>query len=32
MTCASPLIRPVIDPEANIADRLGFGTALDKQG
>jgi hypothetical protein len=26
MTCASPLIRPVIDPSANIADLLGFGT------
>ncbi|TCD47828.1 DUF4438 domain-containing protein [Chlorobium sp. N1] len=28
MTAASPLIRPVVDPEANIADRLGFGTRL----
>jgi len=28
MTCASPLIRPVIDPKANIADRLGIGTIL----
>ena len=26
MTCASPLIEPVIDPEANIADLLGHGT------
>ncbi|NTV97622.1 MAG: DUF4438 domain-containing protein [Chlorobiaceae bacterium] len=26
MTAASPLIRPVIDPAANIADLLGFGT------
>ena len=29
MTCASSLIRPVIDPEANIADRLGIGTVLN---
>ncbi len=28
MTSASPLIRPVIDPAANIADRLGIGTTL----
>ncbi|MEI6846683.1 MAG: DUF4438 domain-containing protein [Chlorobiaceae bacterium] len=28
MTCVLPLIKPVIDPEANIADRLGFGTVL----
>ncbi|MCF8384066.1 MAG: DUF4438 domain-containing protein [Chlorobium sp.] len=28
MTCAEPLIRPVIDPGANIADLLGIGTAL----
>ncbi len=28
MTSASPLIRPVIDPEANIADLLGIGTRL----
>lgn len=28
MTCASPLIKPVIDPEANIADRLHIGTTL----
>jgi hypothetical protein len=26
MTCASPLIEPVIDPRANIADVLGIGT------
>ena len=26
MTCASALIRPVIDPSANIADLLGIGT------
>jgi len=26
MTCASPLIEPVIDPSANIADLLGHGT------
>ena len=31
MTCASPLIRPVIDPEANIADRLGIGTTLQEK-
>ena len=29
MTAASPLIRPVIDPEANIADLLGIGTRLN---
>ncbi|MWV53582.1 DUF4438 domain-containing protein [Chlorobium phaeovibrioides] len=29
MTAASPLIRPVLDPEADIADRLGFGTQLN---
>ncbi|TLU57393.1 MAG: DUF4438 domain-containing protein [Chlorobium sp.] len=29
LTCASPLIRPVIDPAANIADRLGIGTTLN---
>jgi len=28
MTAASPLIRPVIDPEANLADLLGIGTRL----
>ena len=28
MTCASPLIRPIIDPAANIADLLGIGTTL----
>jgi hypothetical protein len=28
MTCASPLIEPVIDPHANIADVLGIGTVL----
>jgi hypothetical protein len=27
MTCATPLIEPVIDPQANIADLLGIGTA-----
>jgi hypothetical protein len=26
MTCATPLIRPVMDPHANIADLLGIGT------
>ena len=30
MTAASPLIRPVLDPEANIADRFGIGTPLKK--
>jgi hypothetical protein len=28
MTAASPLIRPIIDPEANIAELLGIGTRL----
>jgi hypothetical protein len=28
MTCGSPLIEPVIDPHANIADLLGIGTAF----
>ncbi|MCW8814890.1 MAG: DUF4438 domain-containing protein, partial [Chlorobium sp.] len=28
LTCAGPLIKPVIDPSANIADRLGIGTVL----
>jgi hypothetical protein len=28
MTCKTPLIEPVIDPRANIADRLGIGTTL----
>ncbi|MBN1641311.1 MAG: DUF4438 domain-containing protein [Anaerolineae bacterium] len=28
MTCGSPLIEPVIDPRANIADLLGIGTQL----
>ena len=27
MTCERPLIKPVIDPKANIADLLGIGTA-----
>ena len=27
MTCESPLLKPVIDPKANIADLLGIGTA-----
>jgi hypothetical protein len=26
MTCATPLIEPVLDPQANIADLLGIGT------
>ncbi len=28
MTAASPLLRPVLDPEANIADVLGIGTRV----
>jgi hypothetical protein len=28
MTCAKPLIEPVIDPKANIADLLKIGTQL----
>jgi len=28
LTCASPRIKPVIDPAANMADRLGIGTVL----
>ena len=28
MTCASPLIKPVIDPRANLADLLGIGTPV----
>jgi hypothetical protein len=27
MTCETPLIKPEIDPRANIADLLGIGTA-----
>jgi len=27
MTCATPLIEPVVDPRANLADLLGIGTA-----
>jgi hypothetical protein len=27
MTCETPLIKPVVDPKANIADLLGIGTA-----
>ena len=30
MTAASPLIRPILDPEANIADVLGIGSPLKK--
>ena len=30
MTCASPKIKPVIDPKANIADLLEIGTAADE--
>ncbi len=29
MTAASPLIRPVVDPKANLADLLGIGTTLN---
>ena len=32
MTAASALIRPVIDPKANLADLLGIGTALKERG
>jgi hypothetical protein len=32
MTAASPLIRPVIDPQANLADLLGIGTTLKGRG
>jgi Domain of unknown function (DUF4438), N-terminal/Domain of unknown function (DUF4438), C-terminal len=28
MTCATPLIKPVIDPRANLADLLGIGTQV----
>jgi len=28
MTCETSLIKPVIDPRANIADLLGIGTTL----
>ena len=28
MTCATPLIKPVIDPHANLADLLGIGTPV----
>lgn len=28
MTCASPLIEPVIDPRANLADLFGIGTLI----
>lgn len=31
MTCASPLIEPVIDPRANLADLLGIGTAAKQE-
>jgi hypothetical protein len=30
MTCATPLIKPVIDPRANLADLLGIGTPTGK--
>jgi hypothetical protein len=30
MTCATPLIEPVIDPAANMADLYGIGTQLKK--
>jgi hypothetical protein len=29
MTCKTPLIKPLIDPRANIADLLGIGTTLE---
>jgi hypothetical protein len=32
MTSPSGRITPVKDPEANIADRLGIGTCLQKNG
>jgi len=32
MTCATPGIRPVIDPTANIADLLGIGSMLNSPG
>ncbi|MCG8376824.1 MAG: DUF4438 domain-containing protein [Chlorobiales bacterium] len=28
LTCAGPMIRPVVDPKANIADIFGIGTVL----
>jgi len=31
MTCAKPMIEPVIDPRANIADLLGIGTPAKKK-
>jgi hypothetical protein len=30
MTCATPLIEPVIDPRANLADLLGIGTPVNE--
>ena len=32
MTCGTSLIKPVIDPQANIADLLKIGTAAEKKG
>lgn len=32
MTSKTPLIKPVIDPQANIADLLGIGTTLGPEG
>lgn len=32
MTAATPLIRPVVDPDANIADRLAIGTKAKAKG
>jgi len=26
MTCATPMIEPIIDPKANLADLYGIGT------
>jgi hypothetical protein len=32
MTCETSLIEPVIDPNANMADLLGIGTAVEDLG
>jgi hypothetical protein len=32
MTCETSLIKPVIDPQANMADLLGIGTAVETKG
>jgi len=31
LTCGTPLIEPVIDPNANIADILGHGTFVEPE-